>query len=145
MHPCSGRAIAARAAIAGAAAGCALALAGCGGLANIGAASHYPPAKSFTVSGRVRTVVIDGGGGSTDVTGGSRSTVGLSTQASCTKTPPVVRHVLSGTTLTLSYTCPSEVIRGVSYTATVPRGVALQASTGSGSITLTSLSGPVSR
>ena len=76
---------------------------------------------------------------------GSRSTVGLSTQASYTKTPPVVRHVLSGTTLTLSCTCPSEVIRGVSYTATVPRGVALQASTGSGSITLTSLSGPVSR
>jgi hypothetical protein len=51
--------------------------------------------------------------------------------------------VLSGSTLTLSYACPSEVICGVSYTVAVPRRVALRVSAGAGAITLTSLSGPV--
>lgn len=126
-----------------AAVGCALALTGCGALAKIGTASHYPAPKAFTVSGRVTTVVIDGGGGSIDVTGGSVSTVGVSQQASYSKAPPVARHVLSGTTLTLSYMCPSEIVCGVAYTVVVPRGVALRVSTDAGSITLTSLSGPV--
>jgi hypothetical protein len=137
MHPITRRA-AATAALA-----CTLALAGCGALAKIGTASHYPPAKAFTVTGRVTTVVVDGGGGSIDVTGSSGSTVAVSTQASYSKTPPVVRHVLSGTTLTLSYACPSQVICGVSYTVRVPSGVALRVSTGAGAITLTSLSGSV--
>jgi hypothetical protein len=134
---------AARAAVACTAVACTLALAGCGSLAKIGTAGHYPPAKSFTVAGRVTTVVIDGGGSSIDVTGASRSSVGVSEQASYSQSPPVATHVLSGTTLTLSYTCPSEVICGVSYTVQVPSGVTLLASTGAGAITLTSLSGPV--
>jgi hypothetical protein len=132
-----------RAAVAIAAGACALALAGCGALAKIGATSHYPSAKAFTVAGRVTTVVIDGGGGSIDVTGSSKATVSVSQQLSYSKTPPLAKHVLSGTTLTLSYACPSQVICGVSYTVQVPRSVALRVSTGAGSITLTSLSGPV--
>jgi hypothetical protein len=124
-------------------AACTLALAGCGALAKIGTASHYPPAKAFTISGRVTAVVIDDDGGSIDVTGSSRSTVLVSPQLSYSKTPPVVRHVLSGTTLTLSYACPSQVICGVSYTVQVPRDVAVRVSTGADAITLTSLSGPV--
>jgi hypothetical protein len=136
-----------RAAVATGALACALvlvlALAGCGALAKIGTASHYPPAKAFTISGRVTTVVIDDNGGSIDVTGSARSTVLVSPQLSYSKTPPLVRHVLSKTTLTLSYTCPSQVICGVSYTVQVPRDVALRLSTGAGAITLTSLSGPV--
>ena len=138
MHPMTGRAAVATAAVA-----CTLALAGCGALAKIGTASHYPPAKAFTVTGQVKTVVIDGGGGSIDVTGGSGSTVLVSQQFSYSKTPPLAKHVLSGTTLTLSYACPSQVICGVSYTVQVQRGVALRVSTGAGAITLTSLSGPV--
>jgi hypothetical protein len=138
MHPITRRAAVATAALAGA-----LALAGCGALAKIGTASHYPAATAFTVSGRVTSVVIDGGAGSIDVTGGSRSTVLVSEQFSYSKTPPQAKHALSGTTLTLSYGCPSQVICGVSYTVQVPRGVALRVSTGAGSITLTSLSGSV--
>jgi len=78
-------------------------LTGCDALGKLGAADHYPAARSFTVSGRVTTVVIDADGGSVEVDGSSRSTVAVSQQASYTSTAPVARHVLSGTTLTLSY------------------------------------------
>jgi hypothetical protein len=118
-------------------------LAGCGGLGKIGAGAHNPPANSFTVSGQVTAVVINGGSGSVDVTGSSRSTVSVSQQASYSGTPPSATHVLRGTTLTVSYTCPSEILCGMSFDAQVPRGVAVTVSTGTGSVTLTSLAGTV--
>jgi hypothetical protein len=119
-------------------------LAGCGTLGQLGAPSHTPPAKSFTVSGPVTAVVINGGSGSIDVTGSSRSTVSVSQQVSYSKTPPSVTHSLHGGTLTISYSCPVELVCGVSYDVRVPRGVAATVSAGAGSITLISLSGTVS-
>jgi hypothetical protein len=77
-----------------------------------------------------------------DVTGADRSTVGVSQQASYTKTPPAPRRVLSGTTLTLSYGCPVELSCNISYTVQVPRAVAVRVAGGAGEVTLTSLSGP---
>jgi len=121
----------------------ALALGGCDALGKIGAASHTPPAKSFTVGSRVTAVVIDGGSGSISVTGSARSSVLVAQQASYSKTAPSVTHVVRGTTLTLSYTCPVELVCGVSYDVQVPSGVSVSISAGAGSITLTSLSGPV--
>lgn len=118
-------------------------LTGCDALGKLGAAAHYPAAKSFTVSARVTTVVIDAGGGSVDVNGTGRTTVGVSEQESYSSTAPVARHALSGTTLTLSYSCPTEVSCAISYTVTVPRAVAVRVSAGSGAITLTSLAGAV--
>lgn len=118
-------------------------LAGCGALGKIGAGAHNPPAASFTVSALVTAVVIDGGSGSVDVTGSARSTVSVSQQATYTNTPPSATHVLHGTTLTVSYTCPTEVVCGVSYGVQVPRGVAVSVSTNAGAVTLTSLSGTV--
>jgi hypothetical protein len=118
-------------------------LAGCGALGKVGAGSHSPPAKAFTVSARVTAVVIDGGSGSIDVTGSSRSTVSVSQQAAYTSTPPSATHVLHGTTLTVSYTCPTEIVCGVSYEVQVPLDVAVSASTSTGAVTLTSLAGPV--
>jgi len=56
----------------------------------------------------------------------------------------VPSRTLSGTTLTLSYTCAVELTCGISYTVAVPQGVAVRVSAGAGAITLTSLSGPVS-
>jgi hypothetical protein len=134
--------LAAGTAIAGAVLGFALALAGCDALGKLGTAAHYPAATSFTIDSRVTTLVIDGGSGSVDVTGANRSTVGVSQQASYSKTPPVARHVLSGTTLTLSYGCPVELSCSISYTVAVPRAVAVRVSADVGAITLTSLSGP---
>jgi len=102
-----------------------------------------PPASNFTVAGQVTAVVIDGGSGSIDVTGSSRSTVSVSQHATYTDKPPAATHVLRGTTLTLSYTCPTELVCGVSYDVQVPAGVAVTAGTGAGAVTLTSLSGTV--
>jgi hypothetical protein len=122
----------------------ALLLTGCDALGKVGAGAHYPPAQNFTVSARVTAVVIDGGSGSVDVTGSSRSTVSVSQQASYSKTPPAATHVLHGTTLTVSYTCPVQVVCGVSYQVQVPLGVAVSVSTSAGAVTLTSLAGTVS-
>jgi hypothetical protein len=118
-------------------------LCGCGALGKIGAGSHNPPASVFTVSARVTAVVIDGGSGSIDVTGSPVSTVSVSQQATYSGKPPTAAHVLRGTTLTLSYACPTELVCGVSYTVSVPAGVAVSVATGAGSVTLTSLAGTV--
>ena len=95
------------------------------------------------MSARVTAVVIDGGSGSVDVTGSARSTVSVSQQATYTTTPPKATHVLSGTTLTVSYTCPTQIVCGVSYDVQVPRGVAVSVSTDTGAVTPTSLSGTI--
>ena len=118
-------------------------IAGCGALGKIGAGSHNPPASVFTVSARVTAVVINGGSGSIDVTGSSRSTVSVSQQATYSDKPPTAAHVLNGTTLTLSYTCPAEFVCGVSYTVQVPADVTVTVATGTGTVTLTSLAGTV--
>jgi hypothetical protein len=122
----------------------AVALAGCGALGKLGTTGHYPAATAYTVGGRVTTVIIDAGSGSVDVTAARRSTVAVSQQASYSTKPPVPRHTLSGTTLTLSYTCGVELTCGISYTVQVPEGVAVRVSAGAGAITLTGLSGSIS-
>jgi hypothetical protein len=119
-------------------------VAGCGAIPKLGTGTHNPPASVFTVSSRVTAVVINGGSGSIEVTGSSRSTVSVSQQATYSGKPPAAAHVLRGTTLTLSYKCPTELVCGVSYTVQVPAGVAVSAGTGAGSVTLTSLAGTVS-
>ena len=121
-----------------------LVLAGCGGLSQFGAGTHNPAATAYTVTAHVTTLVIKSGTGTIDVTGSDRGTIGVSEQESYGKTPPTATHVVSGTTLTLSYTCPSEFVCSVSYTVQVPAGLTVMASSSAGTITLTSLGGPVS-
>jgi hypothetical protein len=120
-----------------------LLLAGCGSIGQLGAGTHDPPATTFTVTARVMTLVVKGGAGSITVTGSNRASITVSQQSSYTKTPPAATHVVSGTTLTLAYTCPGEFVCGVSYDIQAPRGVAVQVSSDAGAITLTSLTGPV--
>jgi len=119
-------------------------LTGCDAIGKLGTTGHYPAATSFTIDSRVTTVVIKGGSGSVDVTGASRSSVGVSQQASYSTTPPAATRTLSGTTLTLAYTCKVELSCGISYTLLVPPDVAVRVSAGTGAIKLTSLSGAVS-
>jgi hypothetical protein len=116
-------------------------IAGCDALGKVGAGAHTPPASAFTVAGPVTAVVIHGGSGSVDVTGTAKSVVSVSQHASYSSKPPAAVHVLRGTTLTLSYTCPAELVCGVSYDVGVPRGAAVTVSTSAGAITLTSLAG----
>jgi hypothetical protein len=132
-------------AAAGAVALCAVAsaTAGCGSLKQIGAGSHSLPPANFTVGARVTTVVIDGGAASITVTGSGRDTVLVSQQLSYSKTPPTTSRRVSGSTLTLSYSCTAQLVCGVGYTLQVPQGVAVRASTRAGAITLNSLAGAV--
>ncbi len=119
------------------------ALAGCDALGKLGASAKYPAATTFTIKTRVTSLVIDGGSGSISVTGGPGAVTSVSQQESYSTTPPVIRRVLRGTTLTLSYSCPAELSCGVSYTISLPAAAAVTVSTGAGGITLSSLSGPV--
>jgi hypothetical protein len=120
------------------------ALGGCGSLKEIGAGEHNAAPRTFTIAGRVTTVVIDGGASSITVTGSGRGTVLVSQQASYSKTAPATSRRVAGTTLTLSYSCKAQLVCGVEYDVQVPRGVAVRASTRAGAITLTSLGGDVS-
>jgi hypothetical protein len=118
-------------------------LAGCGSLRHIGAGAHTGPATTFTVTARVTTLIVHGGTGSITVTGTGRSTILVSQRASYSKTPPAATHVVSGTTLTLGYSCPAQLVCGMAYDVQVPRGVAVRADASAGAITLTSLAGPI--
>jgi hypothetical protein len=118
-------------------------LAGCGSLRQIGAGVHAGPSTTFTVTARVTALVVKGGTGSITITGSGRSTIRVSQRASYSKTPPAATHVVSGATLTLGYTCPAQLVCGMSYDVQVPRGVAVRAVTSAGAITITSLAGPV--
>ncbi len=118
-------------------------LGGCGALGKVGAGSHNPPASQFTVSAPVSTVVIDGGSGSVTVTGTAQRAVAVTQKASYTSKAPAAAHVLRGTVLTLSYTCPTQISCAVSYDVKVPRDVAVTVSATAGSITLNSLGGPL--
>jgi hypothetical protein len=121
------------------------AIVGCGVLGQVGAGVHVSPSSTYSVTGRITTVVINGGSGSIVVTGTNHGAIRVSQQPSYSnsKKPPVTTRTVSGSTLTLAYTCPTELVCGVAYDVQVPPGVAVRASTREGSITLTSVTGPV--
>jgi len=117
--------------------------AGCAALKQISANSHTGPAQNFTITAHITTVVINGGAASITVTGSTRRSVLVSQQPYYSKKPPATTRRVTGTTLTLSYNCPSDVVCGVTYTVQVPRAVAIRADSRAGSITITSVAGAV--
>jgi hypothetical protein len=119
------------------------AAAGCGALKQLGADSHTGAVQNFTITAHITTVIINGAADSITVTGSNRGTILVSQQPYYSKKQPTTSRKVDGTTLTLSYHCSSEVVCGVSYNVRVPRGVAVQAGTLAGTITLTSLAGAV--
>ena len=98
---------------------------------------------TYRISAPVSTVVVAGHAGNVTVTGGSGPTISVTQEADYSRTPPTTTRTVSGSTLTVTYTCPVQVVCGVAYTLTVPRGVAVQASTGAGSVRLSGLAGTV--
>ena len=129
------------------------ALTGCGTgvLAPSGTAAAPGPgassatAKTYAITSPVTTVVINGGAGTITVTGSSRSTTAVTERMyySDAKKPPTTSRVVTGATLTLSYSCPSQLTCGVAYDLQVPSGVTVRVSDREGAITLASLAGPV--
>jgi hypothetical protein len=110
-----------------------------------GPAATSAAPRNYTVTSPVTTVAINGGAGTITVSGSSRSTVAVAEMAfySNSAKPPSASHVVSGGTLTLSYTCPAQLTCGVAYDVHVPRGVTIKVSNREGAVTLSSLSGPV--
>jgi hypothetical protein len=108
-----------------------------------GASSAAP--RSYAITAPVTTVDIYGGAGTITVTGSWRSTVAVTERAyySDPKGLPTTSRVVSGSTLTLSYSCPAQLTCGVSYDVQVPRGVTVRVSDREGAIILASLAGPV--
>ncbi len=114
----------------------------------LGCETGVPPGatkvtREYTVTAPVSSVVINGGGGKVTVTGQQRSTVRVTELLHYSKTRPATKHGVSGSTLTLSYTCAAQLNCGVAYTVLVPRGVAVKVVNRQGAITLDSLAGPV--
>jgi len=95
------------------------------------------------ISSAVSTVVVVSHVGNVTVTGGSGPATSVTEQSTYSKAPPVTTRTLSGQTLTVTYTCPDQLVCAVSYVVKVPRDVAVQVTAGAGSIRLSGLAGSV--
>jgi hypothetical protein len=112
-------------------------------LKQVGAGVHNPAGKTFTITSPVTAVSLDTAG-SVTVTGTSGSgPVTVTAEPSYSKTAPTTTRTVSGGTLTLGYTCKSQLLCSVDYVIKVPHGVGVHAESREGSVTLTSVSGPV--
>jgi hypothetical protein len=97
----------------------------------------------YRISSPVSTVVVISHVGDITVTGGSGSSTSVTQQATYSKTPPVTTRTISGKTLTVTYTCPSQVVCAVAYVVQVPRGVSVRAQASAGAVRLSGLAGNV--
>jgi hypothetical protein len=96
----------------------------------------------YRISSPVSTVVVTTHAGDVTVIGGGSATV-ITQQVAYSSRPPMTSRTISGSTLTVTYACPVQVVCGVAYVIQVPRGVAVRATAGAGSIRLTGLAGSV--
>ena len=98
---------------------------------------------AYQITSPVSTVVVVSHVGNVTVTGGSGPAIAITQQVYYSKTPPAATRTLSGKTLTVTYSCPAQVVCGVAYTLAVPRATAVQVTAGAGSIRLAGLAGRV--
>jgi hypothetical protein len=102
----------------------------------------HKSATVYRISAPVSTVVVIGHVGNITVTGGGPA-VSVTQQATWSKTPPVTTRTISGKTLTVTYTCPSQAVCAVAYALQVPRDAAVRAQADAGAIRLAGLAGNV--
>jgi hypothetical protein len=98
---------------------------------------------TYQISSPVSTVVVISHVGNVTVTGSSGPAISVTQQAEYSRTPPETTRIVSGQTLTVTYTCPAQLVCGVAYTLGVPRGMAVRVTAGAGSIHLAGLAGSV--
>lgn len=98
---------------------------------------------TYQISSPVSTVVVISHVGNVTVTDGSGPAISVTQQAEYSRTPPETTRTVSGQTLTVTYTCPAQLVCGVAYTLGVPRGMAVRVTAGAGSIHLAGLAGSV--
>jgi hypothetical protein len=139
-----------------------LALAGCEGSAAVSAAAtsvgqpganlptpslHIPgthtSVRAYAISAAVGTLVVNGKVGDVTVVGSDRSGIDVVAQAAYSSAEPGITRTVSGSTLTVGYTCPVQIACGVAFVIGVPSGTMVHANTDTGAIRLTGLAGPV--
>ena len=115
--------------------------------------SATPPANSipgthrstavYAITSPVSALVVTSRVGNVTVTGGSGSTASVTEEATYSSRPPVTTRTVSGGTLTVGYTCPTELVCAVVYDIRVPRTAAVQVTANAGKIVLSGLAGQV--
>ena len=103
----------------------------------------HKSATVYRITSPVSTVVVISHVGNITVTGGSGSSTSVTEQATYSKTRPDTTRTISGKTLTVTYTCPTQLVCAVAYAVQVPRGVTVRAQASAGAVTLSDLAGNV--
>jgi hypothetical protein len=103
----------------------------------------HKSATAYRITSPVSTVVVISHVGNITVTGGSGSSTSVTEQATYSKTRPDTTRTISGKTLTVTYTCPTQLVCAVAYAVQVPRGVTVRAQASAGAVTLSDLAGNV--
>jgi hypothetical protein len=103
--------------------------------------------NTYTITEPVTSLTVDNPVGSTRIEGTDDPAVSVTEQLTYTGNPPQTSHPITGGRLSLSYTCPSEVVAinvdtcSVSYVVKVPRRIAVEIDDKVGATTLTGLAG----
>lgn len=115
------------------------ALAGCA--VDVGALQHRT--SSYSLSGQLRTLVVNAHVGSVHITGSDSGTVSVVERISFRGTAPSTTHRAAAGTLTLDSSCPALETCAVGYDITAPRAIAVRVNSNVGEIRLRSLAGQV--
>ncbi len=108
---------------------------------SIGGLQHRT--NGYTIGSRVTTLVVTDQAGDVRVTGGSSAAISVTEHISFRGTAPATSHHAAAGTLSLDSHCPAAETCTVGYTVTVPRTTTVRVTDGAGTVTLGSLSGPV--
>ena len=103
----------------------------------------HKSATVYRITSPVSTVVVISHVGNITVTGGSGSSTSVTEQATYSKTRPDTTRTISDKTLTVTYTCPAQLVCAVAYAVQVPPGVTVRAQASAGAVTLSNLAGNV--
>ncbi|MEV6984346.1 DUF4097 family beta strand repeat-containing protein [Sphaerisporangium sp. NPDC051017] len=119
--------------------GVGLLLTGCG-LRNIAGPSEQA-VQTYDVTGDVGALRVDSDSGAIVVTGSERSGVRVTETLHWKSTKPATSHPLRDGTLTLDHECHGDWGCDIDYKIEIPSGVDVRLETGSGDITLRSVTG----
>ena len=98
---------------------------------------------TYAISSPVSALVVLSQVGNVTVTGASGSTASVTEVSTYSRTPPVTTSTVSGGTLSVTYSCPTEIVCAVSYDIQVPRTAAVEVTADAGKIVLSGLAGQV--
>jgi hypothetical protein len=99
--------------------------------------------QTYTFDQAISTLVVDGGAGNVTVTGGARTSIEVTEHLYYSRRVPGTTRTISGSALTVGYSCPIQVTCLVSYDVSVPRAIAVKATTRAGAIRIDDVTGAI--